>query len=128
MDTIITVDERQPILTFNDAAERMFKRQAREMIGQPRDELIPARFCEAHRQHIQKFGRSGVTNRKMGTLGTVTGLKADGEEFPVDASISQITVEGKRFYTVILRDLTERKRMEKQLRRTERIAELGTLD
>lgn len=127
MDAIITVDERQRILMFNDAAERMFKRQAREMIGQPLDELIPARFREPHRHHIQKFGRSGVTNRKMGSLGTVTGLKADGEEFPVEASISQITVEGKKFYTVILRDLTERKRMEEQLRRTERIAELGTL-
>ena len=127
MDAILTVDDQQYVMLFNEAAERMFGCSAKDALGQPLDRFIPARFREAHRQHIEKFGRSGVTNRKMGALGTVSGVKADGEEFPVEASISQISVEGKKFYTVILRDLTERKRMEEQLRRTERIAELGTL-
>jgi PAS domain S-box-containing protein len=127
MDAILTVDEQQRVVLFNEAAERMFGCSAKDALGQPLDRFIPPRFRDAHRQHIEKFGRSGVTNRKMGALGTVSGVKADGEEFPVEASISQISVEGKKFYTVILRDLTERKRMEEQLRRTERIAELGTL-
>jgi PAS domain S-box-containing protein len=127
MDAILTIDDQQHVLLFNEAAERMFECSAVEAIGRPLDRFIPHRFREAHRQHIQGFGRSGVTNRKMGALGTVTGVKADGEEFPIEASISQIAVEGNKFYTVILRDLTERKRMEEQLRRTERVAELGTL-
>ena len=55
----------------------------------------------------------------MGQLGTVMGLRADGEEFPVEAAISHITVEGKKFYTVILRDITERKQAEQLLRRNE---------
>jgi len=127
MDAILTLNDQQHVLLFNEAAERMFGCTAREAIGQSLDRFIPHRFREAHRQHIQGFGRSGVTNRKMGTFGTVIGLKADGEEFPVEASISQIAVEGEKFYAVVLRDLTERKRMEEQLRRTERVAELGTL-
>lgn len=127
MDAILTVDDAQRVVMFNDAAERMFGCQRADALGQPLDRFIPTRFREAHRHHVEQFGRSGVTARKMGALGTVTGLKAGGEEFPVEASISQVAVEGKRFYTVILRDLTERRRMEEQLRRTERIAELGTL-
>ncbi len=119
MDAIITVDEGQRILIFNDAAERMFKRPAREMISQPLDKLIPRRFCEAHQEHIQRFGESGVTNRKMGGLGTVMGLRADGEEFPVEAAISTITVEGKKFYTVILRDITDRNQAERLIRQSE---------
>lgn len=119
MDAILTVDERQQVLLFNEAAERMFGCLAREAIGQPLERFIPSRFHTAHRQHIERFGRSDVTSRKMGQLGTVMGLRADGEEFPVEAAISHITVEGKKFYTVILRDITERKQAEQLLRRNE---------
>jgi PAS domain S-box-containing protein len=127
MDAIITVDHEQKVVVFNDAAERMFQCSSRDAIGQPLDKFIPARFREAHRHHVKGFGQSGVTSRKMGQLGTVTGLRADGEEFPIEAAISHVTVEGTKFFTVILRDITERARLEEQLRRTERVAELGTL-
>jgi signal transduction histidine kinase len=63
----------------------------------------------------------------MGQLGTVMGLRADGEEFPIEAAISHVTVQGNKFFTAILRDVSERTRLEEQLRRTERVAELGTL-
>jgi PAS domain S-box-containing protein len=119
MDAIITVDEQQRILLFNESAERMFHRPAREAIGQPLDQLIPVRFRGAHHDHIQAFGRSGVTSRKMGELGTVTGLRSDGDEFPVEAAISHISVEGKKFFTVILRDITERKQAERLIRQSE---------
>lgn len=119
MDAVITVDEAQHILLFNESAERMFQCPAREAIGQSLDKFIPARFREAHRHHVEGFGRSGVTSRRMGELGTVTGLRGDGEEFPIEAAISHITVEGKTFYTVILRDITERKRAERLMRQSE---------
>ncbi|HKT35348.1 MAG TPA: PAS domain S-box protein [Nitrospira sp.] len=127
MDAIITVDNTQRILLFNQAAEAMFRCPAAEAIGQPIDRFIPARFQHAHRHHIERFGRSGETSRKMGKLGTVAGLRSDGTEFPLEASISHVTVEGNKFFTVILRDVSERTRLEQQLRRTERIAELGTM-
>lgn len=119
MDAIITIDDGQHVLLFNESAERMFQCPAREVIGQTLDKFLPARFRDAHRHHIEGFGRSGVTSRKMGELGTVTGLRGNGEEFPVEAAISHITVEGKRFYTVILRDITERKQTEEALRQSE---------
>jgi len=119
MDAIITIDESQRVLLFNDSAERMFQCPAREAIGQSLDKFLPSRFRAAHRGHVEGFGRSGVTSRRMGELGTVTGLRVGGEEFPVEAAISHISVEGKKFYTVILRDITERKQAERLMRQSE---------
>ena len=127
MDAIITVDADQRIVLFNPAAELMFRCPAAEAIGQPIERFIPARFHEAHRRHIHKFGEAHVTNRRMGALGAISGLRADGEEFPAEASISQVEAGGQKLYTVILRDISERKKLEEQLRQTERLAELGTL-
>ncbi|MBH0183600.1 MAG: PAS domain S-box protein, partial [Nitrospira sp.] len=127
MDAIITVDEDQHVVLFNQAAEQMFGCSTQDAIGQPLTRFLPARFRDAHHSHMHAFGQDGVTNRKMGRLGTVSGIRANGEEFPIEAAISHVTTEGNKYYTVILRDITERKRIEAQLRRTERIAELGTL-
>ena len=127
MDAMMTVDDQQRVVLFNKAAQQMFQCPAAEALGQPIDRFIPARFRTAHREHIHEFGRSGATNRRMGALGTISGFRANGEEFPLEASISQVKTDGRRLYTVILRDISERQRMQEQLRRTERLAELGTL-
>lgn len=120
MDAIITVDEDQRLVLFNRAAEQMFGYSAQDAIGQPLDRFVPARFRDVHRHHIHAFGRSGVTSRKMGKLGTVMGLCSNGEEFPIEAAISHIDVDGKKYYTVILRDITERKRAEDLLHESQR--------
>jgi len=119
MDAVITIDEGQHVLLFNEAAERMFHYPARQAIGQPLDRFIPSRFRKAHAGHVEGFGQSGATSRKMGELGTVWGLRANGEEFPIEAAISHITVEGKKLYTVVLRDITERKHAERLMRQNE---------
>jgi len=118
MDAIITVDDEQLIVLFNRAAEEMFECKADDMLSRPLDRLIPERFRLAHHDHIRRFGQSGVTTRQMGALGMITGLRMGGEEFPIEAAISQIAVEGRRYYTVILRDITERKRAEAALKET----------
>ena len=127
MDAIITLDADHRIILFNPAAEKMFRCPASNAIGQPGERFIPARFREAHRNHVQRFSKDSVTNRRMGELGIVTGLRADGEEFPAEASIAQVEAAGHKLFTVILRDVSERKKLEEQLRQTERLAELGTL-
>ncbi len=116
MDGIVTIDSEQRIVLFNAAAERLFLRKADEVKGKPIDCLLPTRFTGIHHQHIRSFFQSGVTNRRMGALGAVSGLRANGEEFPIEASISHMQVGGEHYGTVILRDITERHKAEQALR------------
>ncbi|MGZ8266562.1 MAG: PAS domain S-box protein [Burkholderiales bacterium] len=118
MDAIITVDERQNIVLFNAAAEHIFKFGAKEAIGGSLDRFIPERYQKSHPAHVARFGESGVTMRRMGAAMVLSGLRSDGEEFPIDASISHVSVSGEKYFTVILRDITERQRSADDLRRS----------
>ena len=121
MDAVITVDEEQKIVLFNRAAEQLFRIRREEILGSALDRLLPVRFRGAHRGHIAAFGRTGVTSRRMGDVTTLWALRADtGEEFPIEASISQVSESGKRYFTVILRDITTRRQSEDALRESER--------
>ena len=120
MDAIITVDQEQRIVVFNEAAEKIFRCTAAHAFGGPLDRFIPPRFRAAHRSHVERFGATQVTTRMMGARLPLFGLRADGEEFPIDASISQVTVDGEKLYTVILRDMTERLRAERALEESHR--------
>ncbi|HXF80407.1 MAG TPA: PAS domain S-box protein [Usitatibacter sp.] len=119
MDAIVSVDEEQRIILFNFAAEEMFGRREDEVLGRSLDELIPARFRERHARHVRCFGDAGVTSRRMGALSAVSGLRKDGHEFPLEASISQHEVDGRTFFTAILRDITEREQAVQALRESE---------
>jgi len=127
MDAIITIDEQHRIVLFNQAAERMFRYEATAVLGTPLDRLLPDRYREAHEKHIDEFGRTKVTQRQMGQIRPLSGLRANGEEFPIEASISQIKADGRRLFTVIIRDITEKKRLESQLLRAQRMESIGTL-
>lgn len=116
MDAIITVDERQCVVMFNKAAEAMFHCTAAEALGQSLARFIPERHSEAHHGHVERFGMKGTTSRSMRSLGQLHALRADGVEFPIEASISHSEVEGRKQYTVILRDITVRLETEQQLR------------
>jgi PAS domain S-box-containing protein len=116
MDGIITVDASQRVVLFNRAAEQMFGVRQEDAIGGPLERFIPQRLRAAHHRHIEEFGRTGVTSRRMGDATMLWALRADGTEFPIDASISQGGDSGHHFYTVILRDITRRKEYEDTLR------------
>jgi PAS domain S-box-containing protein len=116
MDAIVATDEQQNILIFNHAAEQMFGYRAADIIGQALDLLLPIRFREKHRQHIIAFGKTGHTSRTMNMPGISYALRADGEEFPFEATISQVNIAGKNIYTAIMRDITKRKQNEEALR------------
>lgn len=118
MDAIITVDEDQHIVLFNAAAEAVFACPRHEAVGAPLDWFIPERYRAGHRELVRRFGDSAETSRRMGSARIVTGLRRNGEEFPIEASISHATDRGQRFYTVILRDVTERVRAEQALKRS----------
>jgi PAS domain S-box-containing protein len=114
MDAIVTIDERQMIVLYNRAAVRIFGWARDEMLGQPLERLIPGRFRPAHGEHVERFGTTGVTSRRMGGLRVVYGLRSSGVEFPMDASISQLDTPQGKLYTVILRDITERLQAEER--------------
>ena len=116
MDAIITVDEEQKIVLFNRAAEQVFRVRRDDVLGTPLDRFLPSRFRGAHRGHIEHFGHTGVTSRRMGDVTTLWALRGE-EEFPIEASISQAVEDGKRYFTVILRDITLRKQAEDELKR-----------
>lgn len=119
MDAIITIDEAQRIIDFNAAAERMFGCPASDAVGGPIDLFIPERFRATHAQHIQAFGETQVTKRKMGALGTLYGRRINGQDFPIEASISQLKTARGKCYTVILRDITDRVRHDEALKLSE---------
>lgn len=128
MDAIITIDESQHVVMFNRAAEEMFGWHEADAIGAPLARFIPERFRVGHVDHVRAFGETGIVSRRMGAQRIVTGLRLNGEEFPIDASISQLSADGGKFYTVILRDVTERLRADEELRRSkDELRELGAV-
>ncbi|MEK7442454.1 MAG: PAS domain S-box protein [Chloroflexota bacterium] len=118
MDAVITIDADQNILLFNAAAERIFDQPAAEMIGQPLNVLLPQNFHQLHIQDVKRFGETHVTQRGMTAL-PVEGMRRNGELFPLEVSIAQSEVKGKKFYTAVARDITERKKTEATLRDSE---------
>lgn len=119
MDAIITIDERDEITLVNPAGEQMFGYSEADLLGKPISMLIPERHHAAHAQHIENFARTKLTHRTMGRFGEIAGRRADGREFPVDGSISQMEWAGQRLYSVILRDITPRIEAERALRESE---------
>jgi PAS domain S-box-containing protein len=127
MDGIITIDTDEKISVFNRTAEHMFGYSAEEVLGRKMDFLIPDRFRAAHGQHIRRFGETNVTHRMMGRLGEIVGLHSAGHEFPIEASISQTGTGSHKLYTVIMRDITEKRRIEAQFLRAQRMESIGRL-
>jgi PAS domain S-box-containing protein len=125
MDGIITVDEGQNIVVFNEAAEGIFHCPAAQAIGQPLNRFIG----DSH----GPLG-AGSLARLVGQVSALQGRRADGGEFPLEAGISQIELEGRRLYTVTSRDVTgvkeaefERLRLEAQLRQSQKMEAIGQL-
>jgi PAS domain S-box-containing protein len=119
LDAIITVDDTQNIVLFNAAAEKLFLCSAEEAEGNSLNRFIPERFRVAHEQYVRQFGEEHGSPRLMGSPGELYGLRTSGEEFPIEASISQMERGGRKFFTVILRDITTAKQAVNQLRDSE---------
>jgi len=116
MDAIITIDRDKRIVVFNTAAEKMFGCSQFQAMGSTIDRFIPERFRANHSSHIDRFSDTGMTARAMGGLGSLWAVRASGEEFQIEASISQLESGGHKLFTVIVRDVTDRIRAEESLR------------
>jgi PAS domain S-box-containing protein len=124
-DAIISIDENQVITLFNESARKIFGYSREEAIGAPLDILIPDRLRAIHRDQIVRFMTGEDSARQMGERDAViSGRRKNGEEFHAAAAISKAEVEGKKIMTVVLRDITEQKRVENEQRF---IAEVGSI-
>lgn len=114
-EAIISVDDSQSIVLFNQGAEQIFGYLADEVMGKPLDVLLPEEYHHTHREEVREFGRSPVMARRMGDRDThIMGRRKNGEIFPAEASISKQEIGGHWLFTAVLRDISERKRIEKE--------------
>jgi len=122
-DAILSVDHEQRIIFFNGGAEEIFGWKEADVLGQSLDVLIPLRFRGAHRGHMARFGAEPEKARRMRERTTpIFGLRKNGEEFPAEASIAKVNVDGRTLFHLVLRDVTERRRNETEERL---LAEVG---
>jgi PAS domain S-box-containing protein len=115
-DAIITIDSKQQILMFNKGAEKIFGYSSEEVIGRKLGILMPYTYRTAHTKYVHNFGKSREISRPMFDRSEISGKRKDGSIFPAEANISQLEIEGERFFTAILRDITARKNIENKLR------------
>ena len=116
-DAVITVDEQHRIIHFNRGAEEIFGWSAADALGQHLDALLPERFRSRHDAFIDEFARGAEPARRMGHRREVAGRRRDGTEFPAEASISKLELPGgKRVFTAVVRDITERRRAQENER------------
>jgi PAS domain S-box-containing protein len=119
LDCIVTIDHEGCITEFNPAAEHTFGYRRDEVLGRPLANVImPLSLREKHRQGFAHYLATGEA-RLLGKRIETTAVRADGSEFPVELAISRIPLEGPPSFTGYLRDITERKRAERELRRSE---------
>jgi len=111
VEGIITIDERGVVDSMNPAAEKIFGYRADEVIGRNVNLLMPSPYREQHDGYIARYLRTGEA-KIIGIGREVVGLRKDGTIFPLDLSVSEVKLDARRIFTALLRDLTERKRLE----------------
>ncbi|MEQ1792944.1 MAG: PAS domain S-box protein [Nitrospira sp.] len=118
VDGIISIDQAGRILSFNPAAERLFGYSADEAMGRNVSSLMPEPYQSEHDGYLEKYLRTGVA-MIIGQGREVIGRRRDGSTFPMDLAVSEMTVDGQRCFTGIVRDITARKVAERTLREGE---------
>jgi PAS domain S-box-containing protein len=115
-DAVISMNQNHRITLYNQAAQGIFGYSAQEVIGKTIDVLIPERFREVHRQHVAEFAKSARHNLRMTERRPVSGLRKDGSEFPMNASVSKLELDGEKIFTIICGDVTRQVKAEEALR------------
>src|SRR5215218_4196626 len=117
-DAIVTITPEGIVRWFNRGAERIFGYRAEEVIGQPVTLLMPERYRELCVARLHRYLRTGEA-RVVGGTTELVGLRKDGSEYPIEMSLGETHENGQRLFTGVIRDITERKELEKELRSSE---------
>ncbi|MGH8624173.1 MAG: sigma-54 interaction domain-containing protein [Gammaproteobacteria bacterium] len=120
MDAIIAIDAARRIVLFNVAAERTFNCASTWAVGQPFDRFLSKRFRSLLDGLMREAERAKGSMKQVWVPDDMAALRADGEEFPIEATISPLDIETQRLYTIILRDVNERKRTAAEMQRLQR--------
>jgi PAS domain S-box-containing protein len=126
VDGIVVIDRCGRVEGFNPAAERLFGYSEEEIIGQNVNLLMPSPYHEEHDQYLARYLATGRA-KIIGAGREVQGQRKDGTTFPVHLSVGQFTLAGERKFTGILHDLSNRVRIEEQLRERASLAKLGEM-
>jgi two-component system, LuxR family, sensor kinase FixL len=126
VDGIIVINARGIIEAFNPAAERLFGYSEGEMLGKNVSVLMPAPYHDEHDGYLERYLRTGE-RRIIGIGREVVGRRRDGSTFPLHLSVGEATLDGERIFTGMLHDLTDRARVEAQLRDQTALARLGEM-
>jgi two-component system sensor kinase FixL len=114
VEGIITIDQRGSIESINPAGCRLFGYYSTEVIGHNIKMLMPQPYQGQHDEYLAAYMRTGRA-RIIGIGREVVGLRKDGTRFPLDLSVSEFQVAGQRMFTGIVRDITERRRLEREI-------------
>ncbi len=118
MDAIVTMDEEERIVLFNAAAEKVFRCSAAEAIGRPFERFLSEDFRRKVAIYIRARAQPGSAQRYMSSEG-LTAFRSDGDEFPIEGTISQVEVGGQNLFTLTLRDINEQRRAEAELHKVQ---------
>ncbi len=110
VDGIITIDEEGKILSFNQAASRIFDYQEDEVLGKKVKILMPEPYRAEHDEYMQRYRDTGIP-RIIGSRRELTGKRKDGSVFPMELSVSEVKWDGNRIFTGVVNDISERRRL-----------------
>jgi PAS domain S-box-containing protein len=113
-DALVVIDREQKIIIFNRFAEEIFGFTAVEIIGQPISRLLPPKLIEIHRKHVENFALEPNYVRQMAERDEIVGRRKNGSEFPGEATIAKLIRGSEVFFTVSLRDISNRKMLEQE--------------
>lgn len=114
MDGFITIDGRGKVLAVNPACEKIFGYRADEILQQNVSMLMPTPYHEAHDQYLENYKATGRP-KIIGIGREVEGRRKDGSTFPLDLSVARVELEDQVIYSGIVRDISERKKYEKDI-------------